>query len=340
MGLFIGNNNEEPDFIQRYNEQIDAVYLGNNKIWSPYSPNFIIAGNNNLIYKKNSIWKNTITTNIHKLKYLNKKFISTYASTGNSSGTEGFAMSENGVNWKRITIKLLHVTNCCYALGKYFVTSFSDYPQYDINNNYAYSTDGINWTYLNIAGIYGSCGSFQYINNKFIAIFTNYHLSGTGYGIMYSSNGITWDHCNVPKWRSNNALAYGNGTYVIVGFRQADSYGDFLYSDNGIDWNESDISIKLGAADIAFGNNIFIAVCGKKENNANAMYSYNGVDWNFVTIPFFDHAHRVYYYDNLFYVTSRLSSNVIAVTNNGTNWSSITMPIPVYEPYEMCGKPA
>jgi len=142
---------------------------------------------------------------------------------------------------------------------------------------------------------------------------------GTDTGIKF---GNSWAH----------SVAYGNGTWIVVGIG-----GNASYSTNGIDWTSlpagDDTGIKFGtttAYSVAYGNGTWVVV----GNSGKASYSTNGIDWTSLTagddtgikfgkdLPMgVDFAFSVAYGNGIWVVVGE--SGKASYSTNGTNWTRL-----------------
>jgi hypothetical protein len=118
----------------------------------------------------------------------------------------------------------------------------------------------------------------------------NEGLTPPDHRVMYSDDGLTWKLATgVPK-ESWQAIAYGNGVFVVTG-RRMDKKA--MVSTDGINWTV--IATPAGSqmwCDVCWGGDKFVAVAYNTDDSADktdlhrVMYSIDGYTWIKVKAPF------------------------------------------------------
>ena len=248
-----------------------SVAFGNNK--------FVLVQKNSTstaYYSSNgSSWSTTTlptTTALGAVKYVNDKFI---ALPYNS--TIGM-ISSNGVDWQQIQLPV-SADWCGVAYGNGMYVAISS-PHSQDNLASAYSYDGINWVETSLP-YYASWSCVTFGAGKFVA--TGYNTTGaytldginwirnsmpsvglgtvktiyngdmfvgcdnSGNGkIVYSYDGIKWVVSEMSEKNKWFGIAYGNDTYVMIGFNSnASVYGTIslshTYTLDSISYNKEDV---------------------------------------------------------------------------------------------------
>ena len=177
--------------------------------------------------------------------------------------TGGMLTSLDGRHWTRTAVPYSPV-KIVYAQGKYVAAIVSN--QSGFGEVYT-STDGETWTPRSSTF---SVVDLAYLNALFIAIGRD--------SIMISPDGESWiPDLSEFNWRLQN-VAYGNGTYVVVGayFTPLGNVPLVLTSTNGVDWTRhtppGGHSVLYA---VTFGNGIFVA----NGDSGNFLTSSDGIDW-------------------------------------------------------------
>ena len=198
------------------------------------------------------------------IAYGNGKFV---------AGGHGGAMSysSDGITWTPITNvpfgASADIMAIAYGNGKFVVGGTT-------GSNTVYSSDGITWqavanSILGTASLGGSAAvsAIAYGNSKFVA-------AGNGKAAT-STDGVTWTAAASID-NSSEAIAYGDGKFVIVGM-----YGKMVYSADGATWTPVTDST-FGTSNIhtiAYGGGKFVA----GGNDGKMATSPDGVTWTAIT---------------------------------------------------------
>jgi hypothetical protein len=189
-------------------------------------------------------------------------------------GPGGVGYSTDGQNWTQSNaINFVSVT---YGNGLYVACQ---------SEKIYYSTDAVTWTLAFDGPNVTPYRTYQFSKVRFgggrfvvISSSTEYPFSSTPVTFAYSDTGSSWQLTSVSVSNSEswnyNALAYGNGMWVVAG--AAGTKRRMLISTNGIGWNP--ITIPFSARDYfsaVYGNGKFV-IGGQQNGSTNA-----GMIWNF-----------------------------------------------------------
>ncbi len=189
-------------------------------------------------------------------------------------GPGGVGYSTDGQNWTQSNaINFVSVT---YGNGLYVACQ---------SEKIYYSTDAVTWTLAFDGPNVTPYRTYQFSKVRFgggrfvvISSYTEYPSSSTPVTFAYSDTGSSWQLTSVSVSNSEswnyNALAYGNGMWVVAG--AAGTKRRMLISTNGIGWNP--ITIPFSARDYfsaVYGNGKFV-IGGQQNGSTNA-----GMIWNF-----------------------------------------------------------
>ena len=220
--------------------------------------------------------------------YGNGKFIAIAGAVQNYDGEDKFignlpvnmgAYSEDGINWKAITLPdKKYWRNICYGNGKFVITGA------DI---VAYSNNGINWKSATLPDI--SDGKYWsricYGNGKFIAVVEFGNIAA------YSNDGIIWRTTILPNDAWIHNICYGNGKFIEIphainnydaeGYMNSSCSNKTAYSEDGIIWQTTTLPTSMFWISLCYGNGKFIAINGTNI----AVYSNDGINWKVTILP-------------------------------------------------------
>lgn len=178
-------------------------------------------------------------TNIQPLKkpcrrvsFANDSFFVTYLNSGLAKCKAG------EVTWEDITMPNVGYYSVTHGNGVYIATNADEV---------AYSYDGTTWSAMSIPRT--TVKSACYGNGVFIAINDN-EESNAG---LYSYNGRTWSVLTLPASAVWNAIAYGNGTFMLAG------ENEIRTSEDGFSWSEN-LNSSAAFAAACFGNGKFSVI--------------------------------------------------------------------------------
>jgi Fibronectin type III domain len=174
------------------------------------------------------------------------------------------------------------VGDVAYGDGKFVAVSFNGAGIDQVMS----STDGINWTTQSDGLAAGQDWRYMiFADGLFVAV-SAYPNSTNGDQVMTSPDGVNWTYRSTPPglWSS---VAYGDGTFVVVGNAQA-SDPIVMTSSDGVTWTAQstpDNTTQLNS--VAFGDGTFVAAAYQVGTlGYQVMTSNNGVDWVGHTVPF------------------------------------------------------
>ncbi len=140
----------------------------------------------------------------------------------------------------------------------------------------------------------------------------------------YTYDGKTWYETSLPGKLEWTAVTYGNGKFVAI----AKNTGIFASSTDGIRWTKYEsLFANHHWVDIAFGNDRFLVI---SKIGASA-YSTDGENWIYDdTLPDLnindDHVWVSLTYGSKGFVAISTKSSVAAITEDGTNWRTVSLP--------------
>jgi len=229
------------------------------------------------------------------------------------------AYSADGISWTAVSDSKFGTSaiNCvAWGDGKFMAGGEG--------GKLASSVDGSSWELVSNS----SFSSSQAINgivwgsDKWAAV-------GTG-RTAYSANGTNWtgassnDAFNYQQGAPNlRGVAFGNGTFVLVGPSGGQAYGSSLASStNGINWTARNIGNLTQDDDyvtsVCFGNGKFIA-----RNRKMILYSSNGTSWDKVAgLSSSINLYGVAAGNGKFAAVG--ANNAILFSNDGISWTPLT----------------
>lgn len=285
-------------------------------------------------YDNGTIWKKIISGDGRYLA------IERTPSTGAS--TNRYAFSSDGINWFQYTLSAVnYIMDATYGNGRFVVTTGGT------QNRIYYSVDGVNWyvTDLSSAGLH----SIHSVDGKFVAASAQH--------MYYSEDGINWTHtaefnCSpTTTWtilRSTNkwvAVGVASGLfqyvasssdgvewqfetlskeYVVEGsvyggdrFMLFTGSGFLIYSTDGVAWKRG-ASFDMGnPLSICYGAGTFIVSFVASNRLA---YTTDGIN---ITYKDYNIKEGVLHFDGEKFISMSQSSNQVAYSYDGYEWSSI-----------------
>lgn len=192
-----------------------------------------------------------------------------------------------------------------YGNGKFVAVNL--HTTYD--NGSAYSSDGINWTKSDSYNNY--CIAFG--DGRFVAI------DGSNYGSRYSLDGINWSAGGTVGFNSGRGIAYGGGTFVVVGRTSTKiSYS----TDGGLNFKTANLPNSMSLVDIAYGKGKFVAII---ENGNTFLYSYNGIGWTSATVSSANETWSSIEYGNGKFIAVSKSKTYV-YSEDGIHWTKGSLP--------------
>jgi hypothetical protein len=184
-----------------------------------------------------------------------------------------------------------------------------------ITDYYLTSPDGVNWSMHPLVSS-ATITALAYVNNKFIAIDSNY-ISHT------SSDGLTWTTGGTLPTGTYSSIAYGNGVYVAA---PSGSASVIAYSTDGVSWASATVPSGTWSGSLAFGNGVFVIVGGGPSGtSATTAYSTNGSVWTAGALPVAA-AWDVTFGNGIFVALSPTAGSSIYNSTNGITWTNPNGP--------------
>lgn len=185
------------------------------------------------------------------------------------------------------------------------------------------SVDGIAWESVNMPFTVNENSYILFANDRF---FVNCGTSG----MFYSYDLRNWFACVFDGftdmgWLSQDAIAYGNGKYVIGNRRDSTSSRPAaFYSTDGIVWHKGSVSERDdGFSCVCFGNGRFVALSygqGGTFVRYDIFYSTDGVSWT----QYGDSQVTKMIFANGMFVGLYHDGTNLTTSENGTSWRSAT----------------
>lgn len=203
------------------------------------------------------------------VRYCHDRFIA----VGRSGGSSGALFySLDGVTWSRVGLSYDTWTySPCYGNGKYVV----------MGNGWRffYSTDGVHWTADAMLGANTENWYVAFGNGRFVAVknvSTSVDISSAyGNQAAYSEDGENWTEVTLPIKSEWNAIAFGNGKFVIKDWY---NHRRILYSEDGENWTQATIpssGITKDFSSLFYVNGLFMITT----DNNELLYSEDGAKW-------------------------------------------------------------
>lgn len=197
---------------------------------------------------------------------------------GSAGYVSGFAfgqvcVSADGTHWNDIETH----TDIPLPTVFYYASSFHLFLGSSSNGKLWSSEDGKNWT-DNGYGCGDPCGPppglSGFADGHGLAVAVGSKWDDTlGKGVAYvavSSNGTSWEGINSPQAQPLTSVAYGQGTFVAVGWR-----GAILRSSDGYKWTPVNAGVSGDFNKVIFAGGLFIAAGGRQI----LVSSPDGINW-------------------------------------------------------------
>ena len=186
----------------------------------------------------------------------------------------------------------------------------------------SYSTDGLNWhdATINPPGLFSGALSMHLAYGGESGSKTFLALSGSAVRAT-SPDGVIWDSSSIFYGVPINDVAWGNGTFVAVGYTGSPTSGYIANSNDGSTWTTvANPFVSTSIYYVSFGNGIFIAV---GINGDIAQSIDNGVNWTITAPSLFggDSINGIAYGDGVFVVVGN-SGKMAYSTDDGLTWLS------------------
>lgn len=196
---------------------------------------------------------------------------------------------------------------------------------------FIYSSDGETWAQATNSpgGLTEDWMSIAYGNGIFAAV--NPDSNDTeNYVIGLSSDGDAWSAVNTGIAAGGPAtIGYGNGRFVLLAASAIATGIDVYYSDDNCQtWIAGSLSYSGDVADLSvthvtFGNSLFVAPVGF----GGFFYSSDGINWSSSTASAANGWNRIAYGNGLFVATAHTTTNPVAVSSNGADWTVVSLGI-------------
>jgi hypothetical protein len=135
-------------------------------------------------------------------------------------------------------------------------------------------------------------------------------------GAVAATDWVSRSSSSVDQWGS---IAYGNGTYVAVGYD-----GGVMTSTNGISWTTRNTGISNRSwSSITYGEGIFVAISWGEiaDGQAGIMTSPDGITWTSINSPAQESWSGIAYGNSTFVVVSYQNGNKVMTSPDGVTWT-------------------
>jgi hypothetical protein len=145
--------------------------------------------------------------------------------------------------------------------------------------------------------------------------------------VNLSANGTTWTAGgNLPSASEWTAITHGNGRFVAVSGRAADSTAAAYSTDAGANWSAATLPTNTRWSSITHGNGRFVAVAGNTgTTTTSAAYSTNGVSWAAATLPGAAAGWTNVTFNGSVFIATAFNTNRSAISEDGATWTEVTM---------------
>lgn len=217
-----------------------------------------------------------------------------YVAVASSGANRVMRSTDGGITWVVSVVTLTPWSCVAFGNGLFVVMSSDGF------NGSITSPDGITWTtQTQLATLSGNAWKFIiFAGGQFVA--TGDSASTPNTSVITSHDGIAWTQRTTPVDDDFLGIAYGNGTYVVLGRNYC------ITSPDGIIWTSRTI-VAASWKSVAFGAGLFVAVTDTGFG-AIAMSSPDGIVW----------ASRVSASDQVWESVTYFSGLFIAVASTGT----------------------
>ena len=231
-------------------------------------------------------------------------------------GRDSIAASEDGFTWREFPApENDHPRGVTFGNGRFVMVSEA-VGSPSVNQRVFTSTDGENWSAIDIGS--HELVAVAYANNIFIAAGRRLVTVHPGWesrsSFFRSQNGLDWEYQHVDLPGGINAVAFDNGIFVAVGWRNND-FGVIYRSTDGSNWEPSEWTLPPTLKAVAGGNGLFVT----GGLTANVFTSRDGREWSeqpCATPGYYDMAA---FLNGTFFV-GRMHSSDFAVSADGVNW--------------------
>lgn len=155
------------------------------------------------------------------------------------------------------------------------------------------------------------------ISHMFVAVANNSKVSSAS-----TLDGITWTARTLLSYEYWYSVAYGNNTFVAVGYS-----GAVATSLDGINWTMGTMPSNANWYSVAYGNGVFVAIAA--DPSTAAVSSPDGITWTARTLPSSGYWYSVAYGNGMFVALSAYTA-VAATSPDGITWTARTLPSSSY----------
>ena len=256
------------------------------------------------------------TYGLGSVTYGNGTFVA--AGSGRTPGADGSCgvvfTSTNGVDWvaQPKPADLSDIASVVYGNGLFVAAAGSTGADPTVGGYILTSPDGVQWTpVFTRAGIQVLDWPLFYVNGEF---FLPAPTSGAMTGTLFTStDGVDWAYEYLSPWFfGSSGVAFGNGTYVLVGGNA------LLTSMDGQTWTKQASGSAASPNSVAYGNGLFVTV------GIGVFSSPDAQKWTRRTSGASQTLSEIAYGNGVFVADG--SSDVV-VSTNGINWQSLNSSI-------------
>jgi hypothetical protein len=233
------------------------------------------------------------------------------AASGGFSGVSRILTSTDGITWVSSSTPVPNNTgfdDLAFGNGVFVGSAGLG------TNRVMRSTDGVNWVTCGLGGI--NWTDVHYANGLFMLVANN---AGNNQ-VQTSPDGVSWTTRTDAPDMGSNALAYGNGRWVVVG---AGGNRAAYSTDDGTTWTSPSTDLSSYTfRDVAFGAGQFLAV----GDSGALLTSVDGDTWTAQTAPVVRTWWSVAYGHGMFVVGSTTTSGVRLLTSrDGVSFTVVTL---------------
>jgi len=151
-----------------------------------------------------------------------------------------------------------------------------------------------------------------FANGVFVTSDGGCMMEYAGDSVCISKDGVNWRRRIYAEAPSINGFAFGNNTFVGVGFNHV------ITSPDGVNWTKREVGDAGVLENVAFGNNTFVAVSGTRDYGI--ITSPDGVNWTKRATPSVRNFYGVAFGNNTFVTIGGLDSTIFT-SRDGVTWT-------------------